>query len=183
MSSQAYRAQKGATDSRCCRNSVSSLAELQEEGHDDDDEEEEEEEVAVKVLKLRDMKNWKQLDLFQREAKVLKGLRHPGIPRYARICLRTAPETCQACHIQGVQGGLIGKEDWTGARLVRHGIRSGSARSKGERALRRNCRRRQCFHVSVKVDISSRGLITVYGRDFAGARSGPSFSFTPVCSD
>ncbi|CBJ26153.1 protein kinase domain [Ectocarpus siliculosus] len=28
------------------------------------------------------MKNWKQLDLFQREAKVLKGLRHPGIPRY-----------------------------------------------------------------------------------------------------
>lgn len=42
---------------------------------------EEEEEVAVKVLTLRGMKNWKQLDLFQREAKVLKGLRHPGIPR------------------------------------------------------------------------------------------------------
>ncbi|CAM9579532.1 unnamed protein product, partial [Hapterophycus canaliculatus] len=39
-------------------------------------------EVAVKVLALRGMKSWKQLDLFQREAKVLKALRHPGIPRY-----------------------------------------------------------------------------------------------------
>ncbi len=38
----------------------------------------------MKVLTLRGMKSWKQLDLFQREAKVLKGLRHPGIPRYGR---------------------------------------------------------------------------------------------------
>lgn len=54
--------------------------------------EEEEEEVAVKVLKLRDVKNWKQLDLFQREAKVLRGLRHPGIPRWAGVYVRKAPE-------------------------------------------------------------------------------------------
>lgn len=59
-------------------------------------EEEEEgviEEVAVKVLTLRGMRNWKQLDMFQREAKVLKGLRHPGIPRSGwrlrRPCLRS----------------------------------------------------------------------------------------------
>lgn len=60
----------------CCR-------QQDEEEEGGDGEAEDEEEVAVKVLTLRDMKNWKQLDLFQREAKVLKSLRHPGIPRYS----------------------------------------------------------------------------------------------------
>eukprot|EP00903_Cladosiphon_okamuranus_P013940 g12966.t1 len=63
------RLEEGAIDE-------SSLGDKQEDAR------REEEEVAVKVLRLRDMKKWKQLDLFQREAKVLKGLRHPGIPRY-----------------------------------------------------------------------------------------------------
>lgn len=70
-----YPVQKRANDYRYRRNPVSSPGEKREDGRG------EEEEVAAKVLKLRDMKNWKQLDLFQREAKVLKGLRHPGIPR------------------------------------------------------------------------------------------------------
>ena len=38
--------------------------------------------VAVKVLSLRSMKDWKVFDLFEREAKVLQGLDHPGIPHY-----------------------------------------------------------------------------------------------------
>ncbi|GFH07488.1 protein kinase domain-containing protein, partial [Haematococcus lacustris] len=38
--------------------------------------------VAVKALSLAAMRGWKQLDLFQREAQVLSGLSHPGIPRY-----------------------------------------------------------------------------------------------------
>lgn len=38
--------------------------------------------VAVKVLSLRSMKDWKFFDLFEREAKVLQGLDHPGIPKY-----------------------------------------------------------------------------------------------------
>eukprot|EP00884_Botryococcus_braunii_P014903 jgi/Botrbrau1/23413/Bobra.0051s0057.2 len=38
--------------------------------------------VAVKALSLRTMRGWKQLDLFQREAKTLKSLQHPGIPKY-----------------------------------------------------------------------------------------------------
>ncbi len=38
--------------------------------------------VALKALSLRGLKDWKQLDLFEREAKVLKNLNHPGIPRY-----------------------------------------------------------------------------------------------------
>ncbi len=38
--------------------------------------------VAVKALSLRRMTDWKQLDLFEREAKTLKSLDHPGIPKY-----------------------------------------------------------------------------------------------------
>lgn len=37
--------------------------------------------VAVKALSLHHMGNWKQLELFEREAKVLSQLNHPAIPR------------------------------------------------------------------------------------------------------
>ncbi|MBW4521183.1 MAG: ankyrin repeat domain-containing protein [Scytolyngbya sp. HA4215-MV1] len=40
------------------------------------------ERVALKALSLRHMGNWKQMELFEREAKVLAQLRHPAIPRY-----------------------------------------------------------------------------------------------------
>jgi serine/threonine protein kinase len=39
-------------------------------------------EVAIKILSLRGANEWKGFELFEREAKVLAGLRHPGIPRY-----------------------------------------------------------------------------------------------------
>lgn len=38
--------------------------------------------VALKVLQLRELKNWKALTLFEREAKTLSGLSHPAIPEY-----------------------------------------------------------------------------------------------------
>ena len=38
--------------------------------------------VAVKALSLQTMKNWKQLDLFQREARILEQMNRPSIPRY-----------------------------------------------------------------------------------------------------
>ena len=38
--------------------------------------------VAVKALSLRRMTDWKQLELFEREAKTLKALDHRGIPKY-----------------------------------------------------------------------------------------------------
>lgn len=38
--------------------------------------------VAVKALSLRRMADWKQLELFEREANTLKSLDHPGIPKY-----------------------------------------------------------------------------------------------------
>ena len=38
--------------------------------------------VALKALSLRRMNEWKVLELFEREAKVLSQLTHPAIPRY-----------------------------------------------------------------------------------------------------
>ncbi len=38
--------------------------------------------VAVKALSLRTMADWKQLELFEKEADALRSLSHPGIPAY-----------------------------------------------------------------------------------------------------
>lgn len=38
--------------------------------------------VAVKALSLRSMSDWKQLELFEREAAALRSLSHPSIPAY-----------------------------------------------------------------------------------------------------
>ena len=38
--------------------------------------------VAIKVISLKQLDNWKQVELFQREAEVLKQLNHPNIPDY-----------------------------------------------------------------------------------------------------
>jgi len=38
--------------------------------------------VALKMLSLRQIKEWKVLELFEREAKILKTLSHPYIPTY-----------------------------------------------------------------------------------------------------
>ncbi len=38
--------------------------------------------VAIKILSLRHLNDWKQLELFEREAKVLAQLNHPQIPKY-----------------------------------------------------------------------------------------------------
>ena len=38
--------------------------------------------MAVKALSLRGLGDWKQLQLFEREAATLRGLSHPCIPAY-----------------------------------------------------------------------------------------------------
>ena len=38
--------------------------------------------AAIKVVSLKQLDNWKQIELFQREAEILKQLEHPAIPRY-----------------------------------------------------------------------------------------------------
>ena len=39
-------------------------------------------EVAIKILSLRHINDWKKLELFEREAKILAQLNHPQIPKY-----------------------------------------------------------------------------------------------------
>jgi hypothetical protein len=38
--------------------------------------------VAIKALSVRSLRDWKALELFEREARVLRDLDHPGIPTY-----------------------------------------------------------------------------------------------------
>ena len=38
--------------------------------------------VAIKAIALRHVKDWKVVELFKREAKVLANLQHPAIPKY-----------------------------------------------------------------------------------------------------
>lgn len=38
--------------------------------------------IALKMLALKGLKDWKQIELFEREARVLQSLEHPAIPRY-----------------------------------------------------------------------------------------------------
>ena len=40
------------------------------------------EKVAIKILSLNKINQWKTLELFEREAKILAQLNHPGIPQY-----------------------------------------------------------------------------------------------------
>jgi eukaryotic-like serine/threonine-protein kinase len=38
--------------------------------------------VAIKVLSLNRLDDWKKIELFEREAKILQQLNHPAIPKY-----------------------------------------------------------------------------------------------------
>ena len=50
------------------------------------------EQVAIKVLSLQHITDWKILELFEREAKVLAQLNHPAIPRYIDYFEINTPE-------------------------------------------------------------------------------------------
>ncbi|MEQ9355742.1 serine/threonine protein kinase [Coleofasciculus chthonoplastes] len=49
--------------------------------------------VAIKEMSLRRIKDWKDLDLFEREAQVLSYLNHPAIPNYLDYCEVDTPQT------------------------------------------------------------------------------------------
>jgi hypothetical protein len=60
-------------------------------------------EVAVKLLDLHRVSEWKAVELFEREAKVLRSLDHPGIPAY--IEFRPLEDQRQAYLVQGLAPG------------------------------------------------------------------------------
>lgn len=48
--------------------------------------------VAIKVISFCQVKDWKVIDLFEREAKALANLQHPAIPRYIDYFYEDTPE-------------------------------------------------------------------------------------------
>jgi ankyrin repeat protein len=77
--------------------------------------------VALKALSLRQMGDWKVLELFEREAKILAQLNHPAIPRYLDYFHVDTPED-HAFYIaqQVVEGKSL-------AELVKNGWRTNEA--------------------------------------------------------
>jgi serine/threonine protein kinase len=56
--------------------------------------------VALKVLDLAHLSEWKSFDRFEREAAVLRGLDHPAIPRFLGSFEAGTAEKRQFCIAQ-----------------------------------------------------------------------------------
>uniref|UniRef100_A0A7S0X762 non-specific serine/threonine protein kinase n=1 Tax=Mantoniella antarctica TaxID=81844 RepID=A0A7S0X762_9CHLO len=61
--------------------------------------------VAVKVLALREMRSWKSLELFEREAKTLRALSHPAIPDYIDYFQIETSGDVKYCLVQRIAPG------------------------------------------------------------------------------
>jgi eukaryotic-like serine/threonine-protein kinase len=62
-------------------------------------------EVAIKVLSLRNMKDWKTLELFEREAKILAQLDHGAIPKYIDFFRTKMAQEETFCLVQAIAPG------------------------------------------------------------------------------
>jgi eukaryotic-like serine/threonine-protein kinase len=62
-------------------------------------------EVAIKVLSLRNMKDWKTLELFEREAKILAQLDHGAIPQYIDFFRTEMAQEETFCLVQAIAPG------------------------------------------------------------------------------
>jgi eukaryotic-like serine/threonine-protein kinase len=61
--------------------------------------------VAIKILVLRGAPDWKTIELFEREAKILKQLDHPGIPRYLDFFREQVAGEDAFCLVQEIAPG------------------------------------------------------------------------------
>lgn len=61
--------------------------------------------VAIKILSLRELTDWKALELFEREGKVLSQLNHPAIPKYLDYFQLDTNENRSFCIVQEIAPG------------------------------------------------------------------------------
>ncbi|MBD2098847.1 serine/threonine protein kinase [Trichocoleus sp. FACHB-591] len=80
--------------------------------------------VALKALSLRRITDWKVLELFEREARVLSYLQHPAIPRYLNYFQVDTPENRWFYLVQELAEGR------SLAQWVKEGWRIGEAEAK-----------------------------------------------------
>lgn len=74
--------------------------------------------VAIKILTLSGTTDWKILDLFEREARILATLQHPGIPRYRDYFQTETASDCYFCLVRDlVEGQPLDQLVEQGARL------------------------------------------------------------------
>lgn len=75
--------------------------------------------VALKQLSLRQMDDWKTIELFEREAKILSQLNHPGIPQYIDYFTIDTPTDRHFYIVQALAPGRT-LSDWSesGARYT-----------------------------------------------------------------
>ncbi len=80
--------------------------------------------VAIKVLSLHQASEWKALELFEREARVLKNLDHPAIPKYLDSFEIDTPQDRRFCLVQElIEGESL-------ATLVQQGWQPGESQVK-----------------------------------------------------
>ncbi|WP_126146772.1 serine/threonine protein kinase [Synechococcus elongatus] len=74
--------------------------------------------VAIKILTLSGTTDWKILDLFEREARILATLQHPGIPHYRDYFQTETSSDCYFCLVRDlVEGQPLDQLVEQGARL------------------------------------------------------------------
>ncbi|WP_254565451.1 serine/threonine-protein kinase [Oscillatoria sp. HE19RPO] len=61
--------------------------------------------VAIKILSLRELTDWKALELFEREAKILSQLNHPAIPNYLDYFQLDTNDDRSFCIVQEIAPG------------------------------------------------------------------------------
>jgi serine/threonine protein kinase len=61
--------------------------------------------VAIKILSLRELTDWKALELFEREAKILSQLNHPAIPKYLDYFQLDTDDDRSFCIVQEIAPG------------------------------------------------------------------------------
>ncbi|MDC0835481.1 protein kinase [Geitlerinema sp. CS-897] len=61
--------------------------------------------VAIKVLSLKQVADWKIVEMFEREAQVLERLNHPGIPNYVDYFYRDTQDDRLFCLVQELVEG------------------------------------------------------------------------------